>query len=180
MGSVTANSTTFYGVVGNDSLVLGATSITGAYLSGDAGADTITTGIASGTTVYGGNSTGTFAGGASDGNDTISLTSALASSFVNGNGGADSITLTTSLKSSSIHGGAGNDTITATATATSSTVFGDKGADNLVVGNGTAMLGVSAYGDNAANTTAGAGNDTIGFNAGDSLISIATLFWCRR
>ena len=156
---------------------MGATSITGGYLSGDAGADTITATILSGSTVYGGNSTGTFADGNTDGNDTISLTSALAKSFVNANAGADSITLTTSLSASTVRGGAGNDTISAAVTATSSTVFGDKGADDLTVGTGGGQaVGVAVYGDGIdQSVTDGAGNDTITLSA-TSLLSRTTLF----
>ena len=65
------------------------------YFSGDAGGDTITAAILNGT-VYGGNSTGTFADSNTDGNDSIAISSALNKSLLQGNGGADTVSFTTS------------------------------------------------------------------------------------
>ena len=153
---------------------MGATSITGGYLSGDAGADTITATILSGQL-----STAVIRQELSltetDGNDTISLTSAPRPSSMP----------TLALTRHSDHfivcfyrrGGAGNDTISAAVTTTSSTVFGDKGADDLTVGTGGGQaVGVAVYGDGSdVSVTDGAGNDTITLSA-TSLLSRTTLF----
>ena len=87
IGSLSSNSTSFFGGLGNDSLQMGAATVTGAYFSGDAGGDTITAAILNGSTVYGGNSTGTFADSNTDGNDSIAISSALNKSLLQGNGG---------------------------------------------------------------------------------------------
>lgn len=174
-GPSNSSFTSFFGGVGNDSLTMGSTEATDAYLSGDADADFIFAETLKSSTVYGGNSTGIFAD-REDGNDTLELGLVLANSFVNGNAGADSIVVA-SLGNSTVHGGTGDDIIIAEASAQSSSLFGDKGSDNITVGNGNkTLIGDAVYGDfSDTSRIEGAGNDTILYNAGDSLISLATV-----
>ena len=152
---------------------MGAATLTSVYLSGDAGNDTISATILKGSTVYGGNSTGSFADGNTDGGDTFTSTQALAGSFVQGNAGNDALTVSSSLQSSTIRGGSGNDTISAGLFTTAS-VFGDLGADSISIGTGNNQVrNVQVFGDN--NTSSEGGNDTITLTSGTGLLSLATV-----